>query len=256
MRSTSRVRHPRIVAAAACLLVLGLLSVPVAASDAKLMEDSITVDAAKGFSVKQLFQSEKNPSHYYYLPTKLRIRKSSDGEHQITIYRYNMAYSDGKWAELNTLKGQQNEVYQGGVLRAVFTFALEEGELKRLTQEVRAQRNDPNITISRLPLNSAETYIYIIDPEAKEQPAAAAPKKAPEAKVGSDEDDDTDDPATPEDEAGQYRAASVLEPCEMFPVRVVLEVLHHLLIEEQVEEQAKGHGRAADAPLPHIAGAS
>jgi hypothetical protein len=152
-----------------CAVILaGLLSCRhVAASDAMLLEKTIDIQTGLGlrnFPSKTLYRSKKDPDQFYYLPANIRLALDKEYRPMLTVYKYNLVYSNGNFQDLqeNVALG---EVYQGGTLKATFTMGLRQNELTTLESAIKAKGLSARPKVGRLPLTKAAFSVALTDPE-------------------------------------------------------------------------------------------
>ncbi|MFO0949725.1 MAG: hypothetical protein U0835_00955 [Isosphaeraceae bacterium] len=165
--------------AAGAALALGLTAGRVDASDALLTMDRIDVDTDLGIKdavVKTIFHSKLDENQYYYLPSTIRFATTDTDRPMFTLIKYNFVY-DAKGQTVaadSPVISQNSDIYQGGVLKATFSFGLRKGELNTLNQTLKnylAKSNDPKLKarstkfrLARFPLDTAKFTLTVADP--------------------------------------------------------------------------------------------
>lgn len=188
------------------ILLVHMASMPssVQASDALLYMSRIDVETDVKIPnppVKTIYQSHLDKNQYYYMPSNIRFAQATDNNKpadpkkpatnrpMFTILKFNLAYNNGNWVDLTKKseeeRKQDNEVYQGGVLKATFTFGLYPGELQTMRNALAEylKRANPGaektFKLGRFPLDSASFIVSITDPENKDVKVQLGPFGAP-----------------------------------------------------------------------------
>jgi hypothetical protein len=169
------------------------------ASDALLFMSRIDVETDVKIPnppVKTIYQSHLDKNQYYYMPSNIRFAQAppdpknpNTTRPMFTVLKFNLAYNNGNWVDLTKKseeeRKQDNEVYQGGVLKATFTFGLYPGELKVMRDALAEYLKKANpgaeksFKLGRFPLESASFSVYITDPENKDVKVQLGPFGAP-----------------------------------------------------------------------------
>lgn len=151
------------------------------ASDAMLLEQAIDIQTGldlANFPTKTLYRSKKDKDQFYYLPANMRFALDKDDQPMLTVYKYNLVYNNGNFADLkeNTALG---EVYQGGTLKATLTMGLKQNELQILEDALKAKGISQSPKVGRLPLNKASFTVTLTDPEKEGSQMLLGPFPAP-----------------------------------------------------------------------------